>query len=65
MQIRYFVYDYRVGKRLSLRDLEAISGVSKSQINAIENGKNHPNLYTLCLLAKALKVDVSLLFSVE
>ncbi|MDR1629616.1 MAG: helix-turn-helix domain-containing protein [Oscillospiraceae bacterium] len=65
MMVRYFIYDHRVRKKLSLRELEKLSGVSKSQTNAIENGKNHPSVYTLCLLAKTSKVDASLLFCVE
>lgn len=65
MCIYYRIYEMRTEKKFSLRKLEKLSGVSKSQINAIENGKSHPNFYTLCLLADALDVDVSMLYLVE
>jgi len=65
MDINYNVYEHRRERNMTLRELSALSGVSKSQINLIENGRSHPNVYTLCLIAKALKVSPHDLFMAE
>lgn len=65
LTIRYHLYDIRVSQKLSVRELEIRSGVSKSQINNIENGCKHPTVYTLCLLSLALGVPPYELFSLE
>lgn len=56
------VWQLRTAKGYSLRELEEISGVSKTTINNIENGKANPTIETLLLLAKALDVELSALF---
>mgnify|MGYP000565160275 CR=1 FL=1 len=58
----YKVWQLRTAKGYSLRELEEISGVSKTTINNIENGKANPTIETLLLLAKALDVELSALF---
>ena len=58
----YKVWQLRTAKGYSLRELEEISGVSKTTINNIENGKANPTIETLLLLAKALDVELSDLF---
>lgn len=58
----YKVWQLRTAKGYSLRELEEISGVSKTTINNIENGKTNPTIETLLLLAKALDVELSALF---
>lgn len=58
----YKVWQIRTAKGYSLRELEEISGVSKTTINNIENGKANPTIETLLLLAKALNVELSALF---
>ena len=63
--IKYHLYDIRTDRKLSERELAAKSGVSKSQINNIENGLKHPTVYTLCLLSLALEVSPYDLFSLE
>lgn len=63
--IEYHVYDIRTRKGLSERALSELSGVSKSQINNIENGLKHPTVYTLCLLSLALGVSPSELFTMK
>lgn len=60
----YAVWELRTAQNLTLRQLEQKSGVSKSQINNIENGKSNPTIETLELLAKALKVELTELFRV-
>ena len=63
--IHYYLYDIRISKGMSERHLAQISGVSKSQINNIENGITHPTVHTLCLLSLALDVSPYDLFSME
>lgn len=50
---------------MSVRRLNELSGVSKTQINDIENGKTHPTVWTLCLLSLALKVSPYQLFTLS
>lgn len=47
----------RQEKELSIRQLEKISGVSRSEISAIENGRYLPNLEILNRLANALELE--------
>jgi len=60
----YAVWELRTAQNMTLRQLEEKSGVSKSQINDIENGKGNPTVATLELLAAALKVELTELFRV-
>lgn len=63
--VEYHIYDYRAEKGLTIRALADISGVSKTQINDIENGIKHPTIFTLCLLSLALNVSPYELFSIK
>lgn len=63
MKIAYHIYELRVNQNMSVRKLSELSGVSKTQINDIENGKTHPTVWTLCLLSLALKVSPYQLFT--
>ena len=63
--IHYHLYDIRVKQKLSERKLAELSGVSKSEINYIEDGIKHPTVLTLCLLSRALNVSPYELFSME
>lgn len=65
MKIIYNVYQIRSQKNMSLRKLSQFSGVSRSQINDIENNKHHPTVLTLCLLAAAMDVSPYSLFTVS
>jgi transcriptional regulator with XRE-family HTH domain len=55
--IEYKLYDARRNKSLTVRELEALSGVSKSMINCIENNNANPSVITMCQLAVALGVE--------
>lgn len=57
VEIKILLKEVREKKGLSLRDLEKLSGISKSQISAIERGENMPTLYAICCIAAALGVD--------
>lgn len=46
-------------KKLSVRQVEIMTGVSKSTINRIMNGEVSPNADTLERLAKGLRVRIS------
>lgn len=52
------LYEKRKEKGLSLSKLAELSGVSKGDINMIENGKVSPRVSTLQLLAAALDCKV-------
>jgi transcriptional regulator with XRE-family HTH domain len=62
--MKIFLRKIRIEKGLSYRELAELSGVSKSGIASIENGKM-PRIDTLCKLAKALEVDIEDLFECE
>lgn len=57
------VYELRVQKGWSLKQLSIKSGVGKSAINNFENGKtDNPSIETITGLAKAFNVSVDELF---
>lgn len=56
MQI--LLWEQRTKQNLTLLELATITGVSKTQINAIENGKVSPRLDTLESLAVGLGVNI-------
>ena len=57
VEIKILLKEVRERKGLSLRDLEKLSGISKSQLAAIEKEESMPTLYAICCIAAALKVD--------
>jgi Helix-turn-helix. len=50
---------------MTIIHLEQLSGISRAQISDIETGKKNPTIYTLCQLAKALKVPITDLFKCD
>ena len=52
------LWQHRTGKNYTLVQLAEITGISKSEINAIENGKVTPRLDTLESLAAGLGVNI-------
>lgn len=60
--VSILLWQQRTAAGLTLRELEQASGVSKTEINDIENGKKSPTLDTLELLAAGLKVSICDLF---
>ncbi|MBS6956064.1 MAG: helix-turn-helix transcriptional regulator [Enterocloster asparagiformis] len=65
VRVTYHVYEARTAKRLSLRNLATLSGVSRSEISNIENNLTDPTVRTLCLLSRALDVPPEKLYSFE
>jgi len=60
----YTIWELRTAQGLTLRELEELSGVSKTEINNIENGKANPTIATLQLLAAGLQVELAELLRV-
>lgn len=63
MQIR--LWEMRTAKGFTLMDLSKKSGIGKSTINNIENGKVSPTLFQLEMIAIAMNVRITDLFDSE
>lgn len=63
--IEYHLYEFRDQAGLTDRGLAELSGISKTQINQIEDGKANPTLRTICILSLALGVSPADLFSIR
>lgn len=63
LTITFHVREIRQSKGLSIRQLADLSGVSKSNISALENNQIMPTVHTVCCLAVALGVDLDDLVS--
>ena len=63
--IEYHLFDFRDKAGLTDRELAELSGISKTQINQIEDGKANPTLRTICILSLALDVQPADLFSIR
>lgn len=55
----------RTEKNLTLKQLEAMTGISKTTLNTIENGKTSPTLRQLEAIAIALDTTISALYESE
>lgn len=56
------IQEQRKARRLTLEQLAALSGVSKSMLSQIERGKANPTFAVLWSLTRALKIEFSDLF---
>lgn len=63
MEIR--IWHARNNKKLTLKQLQDLTGISKTTLNDIENGKNSPTLDQLEKIAKALNMRISDLYISE
>lgn len=63
--MKIMLAEIRESKKITLRQLEELSGVSRSHINEIENGTSSLTVDVLCKLAKALGVPPCDLFDCE
>ena len=61
--MKLFVKEVRKKSGMTVRELESRSGVSKSQIQKLEEGVVDPKLSTICKIAKGLRVSPCDLFS--
>lgn len=55
----------RIESNMTLRKLETMTGISKSTLNTIENGKTSPTLRQLEAIAKATGKTISALYDSE
>lgn len=60
--MKMLLWEVRTEKRITLLELSKRSGLGKSTINNIENGKTSPTLMQLEALAVALDVRITDLF---
>lgn len=56
--IEFHVKEIRQERGLTIRQLANLSGVSKSNISALEKGEIMPTVHTMCCLAVALGVEL-------
>ena len=56
------IRQYRVNKRLTLRELAERTGITKGYLSKIEKAKKAPPVSTLINLAKALNISISEIF---
>ena len=59
------LWELRTAKGLKLEAVAAVTGVSKSTLNNIENGKTSPTLANLEKIAKGLGCRISDLYESE
>ena len=59
------LWEMRTAKGLKLEAVAAVTGVSKSTLNNIENGKTSPTLANLEKIAKGLGCRISDLYESE
>lgn len=59
------LWDKRTEKRFTLMSLAKESGIGKSTLNNIENGKVSPTLFQLETIAVALNIKITDLFESE
>lgn len=60
--MKVLTWQARTCKNLTLMQLEKLSGISKSTLNNIENGRTSPTLWQLEQIARALDVHISDLY---
>ena len=63
--MKILVWEVRTSKGFTLMELSKKSGIGKSTINNIENGKVSPTLFQLEMIAIALGVNITDLFESE
>lgn len=63
--MKILLWEMRTEKGLTLMELSKKSGIGKSTINNIENGKVSPTLFQLEMMAIALDAKITDLFESE
>ena len=61
--LEILTWQARNNKNISLRQLAELTGISKSTLHNIENGKNSPTLDELEIIASSLNVHITDLFN--
>ncbi|MEG0366251.1 MAG: helix-turn-helix transcriptional regulator [Coprobacillus sp.] len=60
--MKILIYEQRVKKNISLRELSSMTGISKTTLNNHENEKTSPTLEQLEKIAKALNIKMEDLY---
>ena len=63
--MRILTWNERTKRRLTLKQLEAMTGISKSTLNNIENERTSPTMRQMEEIAKALNTRISDLYESE
>lgn len=63
VKVQYHIREIRSRRQISLRQLERMSGVGRSEINNIERGKKDATVVTICMLAEAMSLAPEELYS--
>ena len=63
--MKILLWEKRTEKRFTLTELAKKSGIGKSTLNNIENGKVSPTLFQLEMIAIAMNVKITDLFDSE
>lgn len=63
--MKILTWQARAEKQLTLKQLEELTGISKTTLNYIENGVTSPTLWQLEKIAAALNVGISDLYDSE
>lgn len=63
--LEVYTWQARTKQHLTLVQLESLTGISKTTLNDIENGKTSPTLRQLEAIAAALNVRMTDLFDSE
>lgn len=61
--LEILTWQARNSQKLTLRQLAELTGISKSTLHNIENGKNSPTLDELEIIASSLNVHITDLFN--
>lgn len=65
MKTTVLIWQHRCEKNLTLRDLEKMTGISRSALDNYENNIISPRLDQLAIIADALDLNITDLFTVE
>lgn len=65
MQIEMLIKEIRTERKMTLKKLSMLSGVSITYINELENNLKCPSIITIEMLSKALKVDIKELYRIK
>ncbi len=60
--MKILIWQARRGKKITLAELSKRSGLGKSTINNIENGKTSPTMVQMERIARALEMKISDLY---
>ena len=64
MWIKFLLKKIRTERKMSLEELSAKSGISKSHLNYLERGEKEPSLSVVIRIALALNIDEKELYEV-